>query len=74
MWCSRATDPRAHQGELLRDQVEGLIRSHLGGHNPTDPAASPLYGDLAGHLDAATQALAAIGAFLSQQIAAAQSA
>ena len=118
-WKSRAdADPY-----FVRDQAEELIRSYLGGHNPTDPMASPLYGDLTGlppirvhvgddevllddsrryveravaagvdarvdvwegmphgfigavgRLDAATEALAAIGAFLSQQIAAAQSA
>jgi epsilon-lactone hydrolase len=114
-WESRANaDPY-----FVRDQAEELVRSYLGEHNPTDPTASPLYGDLAGlppirlhvgddevllddsrryveravaagvdaridvwegmphgfvgavgRLDAAAQALAAIGDFLSQQIAA----
>jgi acetyl esterase/lipase len=115
-WESRATaDP-----VFLRDQAEELVRSYLAGRDPTDPLASPLYGDLAnlpplrihvgddevllddslryieravaagvdarvdvwegmphgfvgsiGRLDAASQALGAIGAFLSKQFAAA---
>jgi monoterpene epsilon-lactone hydrolase len=118
-WESRANaDPY-----FVRDQAGELIRPYLGGHSPTDPAVSPLYGDLAGlppirvhvgddevllddsrryveravaagvdaridvwegmphgfigavgRLDAATQALASIGAFLSQQIAASEAA
>jgi epsilon-lactone hydrolase len=43
-WESRAeADPI-----FVRDQVEELVQSYLGGHNPMDPKASPLYGDLAG--------------------------
>ena len=43
-WQSRAdADPY-----FVRDQAEGLIRSYLNGHDPADPAASPLYGTLAG--------------------------
>jgi acetyl esterase/lipase len=118
-WQSRATaDPI-----FLRDQAEELVRSYLAGCDPTDPLASPLYGDLAdlppvrvhvgndevllddslryvgraiaagvdarvdvwegmphgfvgsiGRLDAASQVLGAIGAFLSKQFAAARSA
>ena len=101
---------------FVRAQVEELISAYLAGHNPNDPTASPLYGNLAslppirvyvgdaevllddakryvasavaagvdaridvwegmphgfiggvGKLDAANQALTAIGAFLSQQ-------
>lgn len=118
-WESRAKADRY----FVRDQAEELIRSYLGGHNPKDPAASPLYGRLVGlppirvhvgddevllddsrryveravaagvdarvdvwqgiphgfigavgHLDAAAEALVAIGAFLSRQIAASLSA
>lgn len=114
-WESRANaDPF-----FVRDQAEELISGYLGGRNPTDPQASPLYGDLSGlppirvhvgddevllddslryveravaagvdakvdvwegmahgflgsigRLEAASQALGAIGAFLSRQFAA----
>jgi acetyl esterase/lipase len=113
-WESRATaDPL-----FVREQAEELVRAYLNGRDPADPAASPLYGDLAGlppvrvhvgddevllddsmryveravaagvdakvdvwegmvhgflgsigQLDAAAQALDAIGAFLSKQLA-----
>lgn len=118
-WESRAAaDPF-----FVRDQVEDLIRAYLGGQDPANPKASPLYGDLTGlpsirvhvgddevllddslryveravaagvdakvdvwegmahgfvgsvgRLDAASEALGAIGAFLSKQFAAARSA
>ncbi len=43
-WESRAdADPY-----FTRPQVEGLLRGYLAGHDPTDPQASPLYGDLGG--------------------------
>ena len=43
-WKSRAeADP-----SFTRSQVEGLVRGYLGGHDPADPQASPLYGDLKG--------------------------
>jgi monoterpene epsilon-lactone hydrolase len=114
-WESRGSaDPL-----FKRDQVEELVGCYLNGRDPADPAASPLYGDLAGlppvrvhvgddevllddsiryveravaagvdakvdvwegmvhgflgnigRLDAAAQALEAIGAFLSNQFAA----
>jgi acetyl esterase/lipase len=113
-WESRKTaDPL-----FVREQAEELVRAYLNGRDPADPAASPLYGDLAGlppvrvhvgddevllddsiryveravaagvdakvdvwegmvhgflgsigQLDAAAQALDAIGAFLSKQLA-----
>ena len=113
-WQSRAdADPN-----FVRDQADELIRAYLNGHNPSDPTASPLYGDFAnlppirvhvgddevllddslryveravaagvdakvdvwegmphgfvgsiGRLDAAAQAVSAIGAFLSKQFA-----
>lgn len=115
-WKSRASvDPF-----FVQDQAEELIRTYLNGHDPADPMASPLYGDLVGlppicvhvgddevllddslryaeraiaagvdakvdvwegmphgfvgsvgRLDAAFQALGAIGVFLSKQFAAA---
>jgi acetyl esterase/lipase len=33
---------------FIRSQVAGLVRSYLGGIDPKNPMASPLYGDLAG--------------------------
>ena len=43
-WETRAAaDPYFH-----RSQAAELVRSYLGGHDPTDPLASPLYGKLAG--------------------------
>ena len=33
---------------FTRSQVAGLVRSYLGGADPTNPLASPLYGDLTG--------------------------
>jgi acetyl esterase/lipase len=33
---------------FIRPQVVGLVRSYLGGTDPKNPMASPLYGDLAG--------------------------
>jgi epsilon-lactone hydrolase len=43
-WQSRAgADPY-----FVRDQVESLVQAYLNGHNPTDPAASPLYANLVG--------------------------
>jgi monoterpene epsilon-lactone hydrolase len=33
---------------FVRPQVEGLVRSYLGGTDPENPLASPLYGNLAG--------------------------
>jgi len=43
-WESLAeTDPY-----FLKDQAESLVDAYLGGHPPTDPVASPLYGDLTG--------------------------
>jgi epsilon-lactone hydrolase len=43
-WESRATaDPL-----FVREQAKELVRAYLGGRDPADPAASPLYGDLAG--------------------------
>lgn len=43
-WISRAeADPF-----FVRDQVEALIAAYLGGRDPTDPLASPLFGKLAG--------------------------
>jgi acetyl esterase/lipase len=42
-WETRAAaDPY-----FIRSQAAELVRSYLGGHAPTDPLASPLYGDLA---------------------------
>ena len=41
-WESRAdADPY-----FTRPQVEALVQGYLAGHDPTDPQASPLYGDL----------------------------
>ncbi len=41
-WTSRAeADPY-----FTRPQVEALLQGYLAGHDPTDPQASPLYGDL----------------------------
>jgi epsilon-lactone hydrolase len=43
-WESRAAaDPY-----FVRDQAEALVGAYLGGHDPADPAASPLFGPLAG--------------------------
>jgi len=43
-WQSRAeADPY-----FVREQVEGLVRAYLNGHDPRDPIASPLYGSLIG--------------------------
>lgn len=43
-WTSRAdADPF-----FVRDQAEALIGAYLGGHDPTDPLASPLFGRVAG--------------------------
>jgi epsilon-lactone hydrolase len=43
-WETRAAaDPY-----FLRSQAAELVRSYLGGHDPADPLASPLYGNLAG--------------------------
>jgi epsilon-lactone hydrolase len=43
-WVSRAdADPF-----FLREQAEELVRAYLNGHDPSDPMASPLYGDLVG--------------------------
>jgi monoterpene epsilon-lactone hydrolase len=43
-WETRAAaDPY-----FIRSQVAELVRSYLAGHDPADPVASPLYGDLAG--------------------------
>jgi acetyl esterase/lipase len=43
-WESRATaDPL-----FVREQAKELVRAYLDGRDPADPAASPLYGDLAG--------------------------
>jgi monoterpene epsilon-lactone hydrolase len=43
-WETRAdADPY-----FVKPQAEELVRSYLGGHDPTDPAASPLYADLSG--------------------------
>jgi acetyl esterase/lipase len=43
-WETRAAaDPY-----FLRSQAAELVRSYLGGHEPADPLASPLYGKLAG--------------------------
>jgi acetyl esterase/lipase len=33
---------------FVKSQVAGLVRSYLGGNDPKNPLASPLYGDLAG--------------------------
>ncbi|HTV58162.1 MAG TPA: alpha/beta hydrolase [Verrucomicrobiae bacterium] len=33
---------------FVRSQIEGLVRSYLGGADPKNPLASPLYGNLAG--------------------------
>ena len=33
---------------FVRDQADGLVRAYLNGRDPSDPTASPLYGDLAG--------------------------
>jgi monoterpene epsilon-lactone hydrolase len=33
---------------FVRDQLAEFAHLYLGGHNPSDPLASPLYGDLAG--------------------------
>jgi epsilon-lactone hydrolase len=42
-WETRAqADPL-----FVREQAEGLIQAYLNGHDPRDPAASPLYGNLA---------------------------
>jgi epsilon-lactone hydrolase len=43
-WQTRAeADPY-----FVRDQVEGLVQAYLDGHDPTDPAASPLHASLIG--------------------------
>jgi epsilon-lactone hydrolase len=43
-WRSRAdADPY-----FVREQAEGLLQAYLNGHDPKDPVASPLYGNLAG--------------------------
>jgi acetyl esterase/lipase len=43
-WTSRAeADPF-----FARDQAEALISAYLAGHDPADPLASPLFGNLAG--------------------------
>jgi len=43
-WETRASaDPY-----FVRSQVAELVRSYLGGHDPADPLASPLYGEFAG--------------------------
>jgi epsilon-lactone hydrolase len=43
-WTSRAeADPF-----FVRDQAEELIKAYLGGHDPADPIASPLFGSFAG--------------------------
>jgi epsilon-lactone hydrolase len=43
-WETRAAvDPY-----FVRSQVAELVRSYLGGHDPADPSASPLYGKFAG--------------------------
>jgi len=43
-WTSRAeADPF-----FVRDQAEALIGAYLAGHDPADPLASPLFGNLAG--------------------------
>jgi len=43
-WTSRAgADPF-----FVRDQAEGLVGTYLAGHDPADPAASPLFSSLAG--------------------------
>jgi monoterpene epsilon-lactone hydrolase len=43
-WETRAAaDPY-----FVRSQVAELLRSYLGGHDPADPLASPLYGKFAG--------------------------
>ena len=43
-WTSRAeADPF-----FVRDQAEQLIMTYLGGHDPADSAASPLFGSLSG--------------------------
>jgi len=43
-WTGRAeADPF-----FVRDQAEGLINAYLAGHDPADPAASPLFSGLAG--------------------------
>ena len=33
---------------FIRSQAEGLVAAYLNGHDPLDPAASPLYTDLSG--------------------------
>ena len=41
-WDTRAeADPF-----FIKSQVTELVRAYLGGHDPTDPMASPLYGEL----------------------------
>jgi epsilon-lactone hydrolase len=43
-WQSRAdADPY-----FVREQAEGLLQAYLNGHDPKDPVASPLYGNLVG--------------------------
>jgi len=43
-WETRAAaDPY-----FIRSQAAELVRSYLGGHDPADPLASPLYGELVG--------------------------
>jgi monoterpene epsilon-lactone hydrolase len=43
-WQTRAeADPL-----FVREQAEGLIQAYLNGHDPMDPAASPLYGNFTG--------------------------
>jgi len=73
-WADRAqADPF-----FLKDQAQGLIDAYLAGHEPADPAASPLFADPTGlppirlhvgdaevgQLQAADAALDAVGAFL----------
>jgi epsilon-lactone hydrolase len=43
-WENRAeADPY-----FVKEQAEGLVRDYLNGHDPADPLASPLYGNLVG--------------------------
>ena len=43
-------EDRADEDPLLtKDMLSKTSTSYLGGHDPRDPLASPLYGDLAGH-------------------------
>ncbi len=43
-WETRA----AAEPYFIRSQVAELVRSYVGGHDPSDPLVSPLYGDLEG--------------------------